>query len=481
MDFINHTPFPALAFEGIDQHGQSFHVVVLRQTLTFASGQLAYADVQAPLCEVDTFFGEMNASSVRQESDLCQFKPRCDIIVNATAHAPQGRPVPRFKVAVQVRLPDRPAPLPEPPSGLNPMQSAGYREMSAWREATRRAAGSVITGRILLDKSLTVTGERSFRKTNKLMQCTDMLLKWGTLGTVRGAPWQLTAPEPFLALPLRHEYAWGGQCRINAGDKASEHVDKKLRLTPEELAGHPDGTVAPLEQPVAHRVCEPNPVGRGFAQDWHLAVVDVDEIPAPRIEHPTAPITVALFDRVRSDKTGEVAIDPAGFGIRAKVHPERCALLGTVDDAFIQSPQWLPDDFDFAIWNAAPPDQQIDYPRGDETIALTNLCPPGTPGATVDAQGDTVLELALLKHECFVLVRMASGEMFSHPMSIDTVLIEPDEQTLTLVWRIILSKTDNAPLRVCETRMRTNAARAEERPTTEMRSNHDDVAKEMTL
>ena len=43
------TPFPALAFEGIDQHEQSFHVLALRQTLTWdESGQLDYADEQAP-------------------------------------------------------------------------------------------------------------------------------------------------------------------------------------------------------------------------------------------------------------------------------------------------------------------------------------------------------------------------------------------------------------------------------------------------
>ncbi|MET3120406.1 hypothetical protein AAKU64_004658, partial [Undibacterium sp. GrIS 1.8] len=85
MEFRNHTPFPAQAFEGLDQHEQVFHVIGLRQTLSFASGTLEYADEQAPLCEVDAFFGEMNQSSVRQESDFCQYKPKCDVIVNATA------------------------------------------------------------------------------------------------------------------------------------------------------------------------------------------------------------------------------------------------------------------------------------------------------------------------------------------------------------------------------------------------------------
>jgi hypothetical protein len=32
VELINHTPFPALAFQALDQHGQRFHVVVLRST-----------------------------------------------------------------------------------------------------------------------------------------------------------------------------------------------------------------------------------------------------------------------------------------------------------------------------------------------------------------------------------------------------------------------------------------------------------------
>jgi hypothetical protein len=40
MNFINHTPFPALAFYGLSSDSESFHVVVLRQTFTFAAGAL---------------------------------------------------------------------------------------------------------------------------------------------------------------------------------------------------------------------------------------------------------------------------------------------------------------------------------------------------------------------------------------------------------------------------------------------------------
>ncbi|WP_338719347.1 DUF2169 domain-containing protein [Herbaspirillum sp. DW155] len=69
-----------------------------------------------PLCEADEFFGEDLHASVRQESDLClPYKPRCDVIVNATAYPPaalSGKTPYRFTVRVVVIRPDAPAPLP---------------------------------------------------------------------------------------------------------------------------------------------------------------------------------------------------------------------------------------------------------------------------------------------------------------------------------------------------------------------------------
>jgi hypothetical protein len=140
MEFRNHTPFPALAFEGIDPRNRPFHVLVLRQTLTWDDdGQLDYADKQSALNVVDAYFGEPNASAVRQESDLCQYKPRCDVIVNATAHAPGGKPRRRFKVGLRVASPDTAIPLPEPPQGLNPLQPARFEERQAWKVACELA------------------------------------------------------------------------------------------------------------------------------------------------------------------------------------------------------------------------------------------------------------------------------------------------------------------------------------------------------
>jgi hypothetical protein len=135
MEFRNDTPFPAIAFAGVDPRGQDFHVVALRQTLTWDdAGALLFVDKQRPLCEADEFFGVEMQGSVRQESDLCPYKPRCDAIVNATVSPPRrpdGSAPTRFEVRFVVKRPDAPAPSPPEPYGLNycpripPPSSAG--------------------------------------------------------------------------------------------------------------------------------------------------------------------------------------------------------------------------------------------------------------------------------------------------------------------------------------------------------------------
>jgi hypothetical protein len=93
MEFRNLTPFPAIAFDAIDQHDQRFHSVVMRLTFEVQDdGSLLLAPVQTPLAMTDEFYGDANRSSVRQESDLAPYKPRTDVIVIAHACVPQGKP-----------------------------------------------------------------------------------------------------------------------------------------------------------------------------------------------------------------------------------------------------------------------------------------------------------------------------------------------------------------------------------------------------
>lgn len=458
METVNHTPFPAQTFEAIDQHGQRHHVAVLRQTLSFASGRLEYADRQAPLCDDDVFFDDAGGG-VRQESDFCPYKPQCDVIVNATAHPPAGAAVRQFSVRLTVSRPDRPWPLPERPRGYNPYMRASDKELARWSEEVERAKRRRAPGERLIDKTLTVTGERAFREKSWPARLLQWAVQWATLTLLRPNPWKLTRAQPCAPLPLRHAFAFGGQCRIDAGDDAARKVRARDRLTPEQLAAHPERDAAPLRRPLAHAVFDANPRGRGFVRAWHLRATGQDSVPAPQVERPGEAITAGQFWRRSKPSEPAGAAPPAGLGIVDKSHPTRSALLGALDPAFIQGDAPLPADFDFAFWNAAPADQRIDFPRGDEIFELINLCRPGAPGARANAAGDTVLRLSRPEQECFLRLQLADGKTHIRPLVVDTVLIEPEDCALTLVWRLALPQDDAAPVVACEFRMRTFSER----------------------
>lgn len=127
--------------------------------------------------------------------------------------------------------------------------------------------------------------------------------------------------------------------------------------------------------------------------------------------------------------------------VRPKHHPDRAALAGTIDDAFIDGDAWLPADFDFAFWNAAWPDQQVDRLHGDEVIELTNLCAPDVPALSRDAQGNGVLRLTLPAFQPYLLLRFEVGQLAPVPLAIDTLIVEPDGTRLIAVFRALIAKT----------------------------------------
>ncbi|MGU3779034.1 DUF2169 family type VI secretion system accessory protein [Burkholderia metallica] len=451
MEFINHTPFPALAFAGVDAREQDFHVVVLRQTLTWSDTDgLHFSDEQKPLCEADEFFGADMQGSVRQESDLCAYKPRCDVIVNATAYPPRradGNVPEKFEVRLVISRPGTPLSLPPEPHGLNPLMPASPEEIRAWKSEVERAKNATAPGDRLIDKTLVVTGERQFVRWTGWLRFAASLVKIGSLGAIRLPAWRLTAPKPAHEIQIDLEHAFGGQCRIESGDKAADRVSKKQRLTPEQADAHPDAPRAP----VAHDAYPANVSGQGFVRDWYLDAKGIDAVAAPQIEYPTQPITLTHFDSARVGKLDGSVPLVAGFGVRPKGHPERAKLVGTIDRAFIESDAALPKDFDFAVWNAAWPDQQVDALRGDEQIELVNLCTPATPCVTQDASGDVRLTLKLPGHLPFALVRFENGSIGELEARLDTLLIDPERREVSCVWRATLAKQPG--VRVLEMRM----------------------------
>lgn len=463
MDFVNHTGFPAQDFAGIDQYGQDFHVIALRQTLEWGDDVLLqYAEQQEPLCESDVYWGEPHASSVRQESDYCHFKPKCDVLVNATAYAPRGIPVPSFTVRLQVRMPDTEPPIPPRPQGLNQFMNPSPEALKKWQDSFSREP---IRGNVLVDKMMRVYGPREFRRRGLWGRSATALARIATLGLAKFSPWILTRPTPVLSVPLRSEFAFGGECRITAESPVARRVPTKYRLTETQRSMHGALDERFSRKTVAYASFDANPLGRGFAVPWFLKVSEAWRLAAPQIELPNNPVTERDFQACINGSVSDdiVARACGGFGVRAKYHPQRMRLSGTIDDVFAASDKWLPEDFSFAVWNAAEPDQQTDYLRGGELIELTNMCPAGTPGAKQDAAGNTVLTLTLPTNECYVVIRLESGELFAHSMAIDTVIAEPDERRLSIVWRTVLAHDDELAVRAVEVMSRTHAERDSQR------------------
>lgn len=401
MDFINQTPFPAQPFDAIDQFGQEFKVFAVRQTFSFGSGELRISEVQPELCATDTGFDDSLVGSVEQESDYVPFKPRCDVIVNATAHPPAREGIRNFPVRLRL-----------------------------WRHGESKC---------LIDKELIVHGKRVLRRRAWPLRIALWLLKWCTLTIVRPCPWRIKRVDQCRPIPVRYEHAYGGECIVGASDPASRRIPKKYRLTPEQIATHPQSTNGG-SAPVAHVAFDPNPCGTGFAHAWSLRASKKKTVDAPLIERPETTLKARQFWRWlapsrQADCEASQFRVPAGFGILPKTHPVRRVLVGTVDEAFVASDAPLPDNFDFAIWNSAPADQQIDYPAGGEEIELANLCAAGSPGTRIDAGKNVYLRLRLPKDQCILRLLHADESASILPMQLDTVLIEPEEQLLTLVWR----------------------------------------------
>ncbi|MGK5077795.1 DUF2169 family type VI secretion system accessory protein [Janthinobacterium sp. HLX7-2] len=388
--FDNRTPHAASQFDMLDQFGEAFHVVVARMGYTLgpcgADGMASLLPMArpSPLASEDRHLGGDTQAGTLQESDFAPYKPRCDVIVNGVAHAPRGQAMPQFLVNLTV-------------------------------QAAKKT---------LIDKTLQVCGERAFRKKAALTRMAQGCARIATLGLLRPNPWHLSAPLPFLQLPLYYAYAYGGQCRIEADDCAARELPPAVRI--------PGGSVA------AHDSCQANPLGRGFARHWYLELKQISELPAPRITHPAQPCTAAQFWQGAGGKDLPA---PAGLAPIGRGWLPRRTLAGSI----VEKENWdpdevpaLPEDFNFAYWNSTPPDQQCPYLAGLEQFTLTNLCRHDHPSARADQRGNTVLRFALPQQVLCLLLADKNDQLLVWRLAIDTVLIDPQAATVELVWRAIV-------------------------------------------
>lgn len=102
-EVVNETPFGADGSWGRNRDGLHEWIVAVKATFHFGDdGRPHLCDPQPePLLEA-VHHGEAGASSLRYDADLVGPKPTTDIVLNATAYAPRGRPATEFPAFFRV-------------------------------------------------------------------------------------------------------------------------------------------------------------------------------------------------------------------------------------------------------------------------------------------------------------------------------------------------------------------------------------------
>ena len=418
MNFTNTTNHPALAFEGLDQLGQSFQVVVMRQTYTWnEQGLLILSDEQDPLRLEDQLADTKDLmSGVVEEADLAHYKPKCDVIIKGHAYAPKHRQnQDSFTASIKLQSPDYIV-LAEP--------TAATKYAFVAQDAKKSAKDQYQAGQFLIDKTLTILSPRYLVN-----------------DSITGNSHYKLHIEPMPSkISLNPSSSFGGYSLIEDNHKALKYIDKN-ELIPEDqrnaikLNPH-HGVIAYLQEDSF------NPAGTGYCSPIYYKYVQPPRIKLSQVHNPDMLISESLVNQVAKDKLDRDTHNQlvAGFGVRAKSHPERSKLMGTVDDFFIKSEAVVPKDFDFAIWNGAYPDQQTPFLRGNEWLTLTNLCKSNTLAANILKSGDTQLKLYLPEVLAYLELESNHPDMIATelPMKLDSVIISTDTQKVNLVWRSMI-------------------------------------------
>src|SRR5580658_4763240 len=94
MQLINETELKAGWTLGFQKDGREILVVAVKGTFDIPEhGEEAnLSREQVPLTESDEFTGEPGLSATVYESDYAHRKTFCDVLLNGSAHAPNGEP-----------------------------------------------------------------------------------------------------------------------------------------------------------------------------------------------------------------------------------------------------------------------------------------------------------------------------------------------------------------------------------------------------
>lgn len=197
-----------------------------------------------------------------------------------------------------------------------------------------------------------------------------------------------TDPEPFTAMPISHDNAFGG-------------VDRSQ------------------EDPGKHRWYPTNFAGVGYHEYRDAAFIDGK--PLPNTEETRHPIT---------NPSG--SYKPMAFGPLGRAWHQRVTLAGTYDKKWIDNTfPFLPADFNELYYQAAPADQQIDYLQGGEEVELVNLT----------LEGRTKFRIPELRVP--VVFRLRNGDRRETAGALDTIVLESDRKRFMLTWRSSLALRRN--------------------------------------
>jgi hypothetical protein len=190
-----------------------------------------------------------------------------------------------------------------------------------------------------------------------------------------------TSPTPFTTMPISYDRAFGGA---------------DLR--------HEDSA--------RHAAFMPNPSGRGFHK--HMIPEWLHGSRLPNTEELKQAVT---------EPDGNYR--PMAFGPLGRHWEPRYKYAGTYDQNWQDNVfPFLPADFDEQYYQSAPPDQQLPKPLGEQPVTLLNLTP--------DGRRDFVLP----QFEAPIHIFPKQGEREDYLAALDTVVIEPDLERVTMAWRV---------------------------------------------
>jgi hypothetical protein len=274
------------------------------------------------------------------------------------------------------------------------------------------------------------TGRRQFHAVVRVAEGMKQILVQGNRRCTLSAAGELvfSASEPVNRIPLSYAYAYGGRDIVAEAPYVEEALARDPHLPPEFL---PSAEGSPFAYPR-------NPSGRGYL--IRATPESVETLQLPNLEDPLDPLTPQRLEvgnwmhwpRMPLPwATGWVPADwfprIVGVGL-VPVYEKMDEPFPEVKRGYIADGVLRPARYDLAdpfhLTCGACLDLQLPYLRGGEPVSLKNIHP---------TQGDWIFHLPTERPAIWTDGR--KGRFNGTEPVIHTVVIEPDENRVSIVWR----------------------------------------------